>query len=530
MYLLSRLQVRCNFTTSLEFELSVTRTRGCVLLAVAAHMIEVESHIAAGLVGMQITGLADTSINESRDRVRSAIQNTGLEFPQKRITVGLSPAALPKHGSALDLPIAISLMAASSIESAARTAFLNDTVWFGELALDGRVRPVRGVLLAAIAAKSNHAKRIVVPYSQHAEASLVQGLEVIGISSLAEGLNLIGWELPNNADSAEVNSLQPEAFTPILDLQDVKGQKLARYALEVSAAGGHHIALLGSPGVGKTLLASRLPSILPQLALEPALEVTAIASLHSPLAGLITSPPFSAPHHTASYAALIGGGTSIPQLGLVTKAHQGVLFLDEAPEFASNVLDALRLPLESGEVELNRRTFNLKLPAKFQLVIAANPCPCGYALDVKGRCGCTPNERRRYLARISGPLLDRIDIRVVVDPPSNAELQDDSEPSSVVRERVIQARNRAAARFAGTEWNTNAEIPGPRLREFFPLSRSSTQAIHSHVMGHQISPRGLDRIAQLAWSVADLKGNSEPDFEDVKAAVELRNAGGRWVA
>jgi magnesium chelatase family protein len=511
--------------------MNLAKTRGCVLLAVSAHLIEIESHIAAGLVGMQITGLADTSVTESRDRVRSAIQNTGLEFPQKRITIGLSPAALPKHGSALDLAIAIALIASATTEQSAFAAnFMAETVWFGELALDGRVRPVKGVLLAAIAAAEAGATRIVVPQSQLAEARLVHNLEVIGISSLAAGLNLLGWELPQNCEDEYDVDVIEVVNNDYLDMSDVQGQHAARFAMEVAAAGGHHIALLGSPGVGKTLLASRLPGILPPLDVDSALEVTAIASLGAPLKGLIRVPPFAAPHHTASYAALIGGGTSVPQLGVISRAHRGVLFLDEAPEFASNVLDALRLPLESGEVELNRRTFNLKLPAKFQLIIAANPCPCGYALDARSNCRCTPSERRRYLGKISGPLLDRIDIRVVVDPPAPHEMADGkkAESSTTIRDRVITARAIALKRLRGTPWRTNAEVPGPRLRELFPLPAAAHGVLTSSGKSQRYSPRGLDRIAQLAWTVSDLKAQSVPTAADVTKAIELREAGGRW--
>lgn len=510
--------------------MNLAKTRGCVLLAVSAHLIEIESHIAAGLVGMQITGLADTSVNESRDRVRSAIQNTGLEFPQKRITIGLSPAALPKHGSALDLAIAVALIASATSEQSASAAhFMAETVWFGELALDGRVRAVKGVLLAAIAAAESGATRIVVPQAQLAEARLVHNLEVVGISSLAAGLNLLGWELPESYEDEHVLDAIEVVNQDYLDMSDVQGQHAARYAMEVAAAGGHHIALLGSPGVGKTLLASRLPGILPPLDVDSALEVTAIASLGAPLKGLIRVPPFAAPHHTASYAALIGGGTSVPQLGVISRAHRGVLFLDEAPEFASNVLDALRLPLESGEVELNRRTFNLKLPAKFQLVVAANPCPCGYALDTRSNCRCTPSERRRYLGKISGPLLDRIDIRVVVDPPAPHEMADGAaESSTVIRERVINARAIAIERLRGTPWRTNAEVPGPRLRELFPLPAAAHGVLTNSGKSQRYSPRGLDRIAQLAWTVSDLKAQVAPTAVDVSKAIELREAGGRW--
>jgi magnesium chelatase family protein len=509
--------------------MSVAKTRGCVLLAVSAHLVEVESHIANGLVGMQVTGLADTSINESRDRVRSAIQNTGLEFPQKRITIGLSPAALPKNGSALDLPIAVSLLAAAHPNLSYFADFLNQTAWFGELALDGRVRPVRGALLATILAAEQGLKRIVVPSAQLEEAKLVQGIEVIGAGSLASALNLLGWELSDDFPVIELDEMVFPSAPNTLDMKDVKGQSAAKFALSVAAAGGHHLAMLGSPGVGKTLLASRLPGILPKLDLDQALETTAIASLSEPLTRLVEVPPFAAPHHTASYAAMIGGGTSIPQPGLVTRAHNGVLFLDEAPEFSSNVLDGLRQPLEAGEVEVNRRTFSIKLPASFQLVLAANPCPCGYALDPRGTCTCTPAQRRKYLGKISGPLLDRIDIRILVHPPAPHELAEEiSESSTEIRARVENARNRARRRLSETIWKTNAAVPGPRLRDQFPLKSNAAKYLNHLSQSQRISPRGLDRVSQLAWTIADFADRPDPSEADVSTAVNLRDAGGQW--
>ena len=510
--------------------MTIARTLSCVTVAVDGHVIDVEAHVSDGLVGMNVTGLADASVNESRDRVRAAVLNTGARWPQKRITVGLSPAWLPKHGSGLDLAIATAILAA---DDQIRSESMNSTMFFGELALDGRVRPVRGTLIAAMAAARQGCRRIFVAAEDCAEAALVSGIDVVGVTSLAEVMSLLGSSIavPN---FEIINPIAPPSDdeTPQLDFSQVKGQPWAKFALEVAAAGGHHLAMLGSPGVGKTLLASRLPSILPPLDEQSALEVTAIASVvgRHTASALQVAPPFAAPHHTASYTALVGGGSGVPVIGMVTQAHRGILFLDEAPEFATNVLDALRQPLESKRVILSRRTFTVELPANFQLVIAANPCPCGYSFVRDGSCYCTPMQKRRYLGRISGPLLDRIDIRVVVDPVSPAIITDDGEileSSEQIRQRVTAARQRARNRLAGTPWSCNADVPGPQLREMFSLSPSATSKLSTTSNN---SARGVDRIAKVAWSVADLRGHDSPTIDDVDVAQQLRNAGGRWAA
>lgn len=510
--------------------MSFAATRSAVLLAVEGHLVEVEAHVSDGVVGMNITGLADASVAESRDRVRAAVLNSGCRWPQQRITVGLSPAALPKHGAGLDLAIAVAVLAAGGGVPARPDL---QTMWFGELALDGRVRPARGVLTVALTAKQHGCKRLVVAFADRDIARLVDGIEVIGVSWLAEALNLIGCELP----VPEIESIEPDLPRAVensfADFRDVRGQESAKTALEVAAAGGHHCALLGPPGVGKTLLAERLPGILPELDPSAALEVVAIASA---VAGasfrqLPCTPPFAAPHHTASYTSIIGGGSAQPVIGMVTLAHRGVLFLDEAPEFAGNVLDALRQPLESGRVLVARRTFTLQLPARFQLVLAANPCPCGMALDPRGSCRCTPAERRRYLGKISGPLLDRVDIRVVVDPPAAADLDFAADPgrdSAAMRDRVCAARSRAEHRLRGTGWLCNADVPGPALRDLFQLPQQTRLALHTLTRTGNRSARSVDRVAKLAWTVADLAARSAPTPEDVELAIWLRDAGGRW--
>lgn len=511
---------------------SVAATRSAVLLAVDGHAIEVEAHVADGLVGMQITGLADTSVGEARDRVRAAVLNTGCVWPNKRVTVGLSPASLPKHGSGLDLAIAVSVLVASGQVPGPLDA---GTMWFGELALDGRVRPVRGVLIAALTALRSGCARLVVSRADLSVADLVPGLQVVGVDSLAEALNLLGAEVAEPELFSVPEPAETIEESAELDFAQVKGQEPAKFALQVAAAGGHHCAMLGSPGFGKTMLAERLPTILPPLGHEAAVEVLAIASAISGARPreLPTVPPFAAPHHTASYVSVIGGGQALPVIGLVTAAHRGVLFLDEAPEFAVNVLDALRQPLESGRVVISRRTFHLDLPARFQLIVAANPCPCGHALDKNPRCSCTPATRRRYLGRISGPLLDRIDIRLKVGQPSVAELDfadGVSRSSADMRAEVCDARERAAHRLRETKWTTNADVPGPAMRELFPLPAEAGHELHRLMRSVAGSARGVDRVARLSWTVCDLRGGTAPTSEDVARAVELRGVNGEWPA
>jgi magnesium chelatase family protein len=476
---------------------------------------------------MNIVGLADTAVGEARDRVRAAVLNSGLPWPsERRITVGLSPASVHKRGAALDLGIAIAIMAAHS-----QVQQPDSTIILGELALDGQVRTVRGVLVAALAAHKAGIEKLIVPMSQVNEAQLVPGLSVTGVTTLMDAiLHLRGEVIDQPAGEAKCVATQ----TDVPDLVDVRGQFAARHALEIAAAGGHHLAFMGSPGVGKTMLAERLPSILPELDDERAVDVTAIYSAAGQLAlgqGLMRIPPFQSPHHTATTAALIGGGSHYARIGMVTLAHCGVLCLDEAAEFDRVVLDALRQPIESGVVTVARAGFQVTLPANFQLVLASNPCPCGKFVGTGADCSCTSQVRRRYLARLSGPLLDRIDLRVTLDRPSLAELSTDlgePETSAVVRERVLVARERAAYRLADAPWKLNANVPGPILRRRFPVEPSAQRLLSQET--NQLSARGADRTLRVAWTIADLRGHVRPDDSDVAAALTHRDGGGVWQA
>ncbi len=522
--------------------MALARTHAIALVGVQGHVVEIEADIEAGLVTLLLVGLPDTALREARDRIRSAIVNSEQSWPQRRITVGLSPASLPKRGSGFDLGIAVAILAAAG---AVLTAKLSGTVFLSELGLDGRLRPVPGVLPAVAAAAAAGFSRIVTATDNMAEALLVPGVQVVAPANLA---SLVAWLNGRKAiaDSAAVQvvesgdgmaAMPADASKPATsagdasgaqrDLADVAGQPVARRAAEICAAGGHHLMLLGSPGVGKTLLAERLPTIMPQLTPAEALEVSAIHSIAGTLTAarpLMTEPPFCAPHHTATKAAIVGGGSGIIRPGAASLAHLGCLFLDEAPEFDRDVLDALRQPLESGEVVIARSGATARFPARFTLVLAANPCPCARTSVAGSGCTCTPLARRRYLARLSGPLLDRVDVKVEMLPVSRAELLCDrrlAEPSATVADRVVAARRRAAQRLRGTGWLLNAQIPGAELRRSFRPEPEALAPLERAMDLGQVSARGADRIIRLSWTLADLAGAARPGLAEVGYALGL---------
>ncbi len=483
-------------------------------------VVEIEADITSGLPGVHLVGLPDAALQESRDRVRSAITNSGHEWPMSRLTLALSPATLPKMGSVYDLALACAVLSAAGKKSWPR---LEKTVLLGELALDGRVRPVRGVLPAVLAAAREGRPTVAVPMENLAEASLVDGVEVLGVATLSQ---LHSW-LGGGAVLAERMVSAPPEGDVYADLADVVGQDQARYAVEVSAAGAHHLMMTGPPGIGKTMLAQRLPGLLPVLTESEALEVTAIHSVVGMLSGdtpLITTPPFVAPHHTSSVAALVGGGSGLARPGAVSRAHRGVLFLDECAEIGTSVLEALRTPLEDGEIRLARRDGIARYPSRFQLVMAANLCPCAPA-DPRD-CVCPGAVKRRYLGRLSGPLMDRVDLRVQMNPVGAGAFRDQSgESSVVVRGRVAQARAAAAERWSVLGVRTNAEVPGPVLRRSFRLSPAATAPLRQAVDRGSLSVRGADRCLRVAWSIADLHGKTSPDRADVSTALSFREGG-----
>ena len=509
--------------------MSLGTTFAVSLVGLSGHLVEVQAHLAASVPGFTLVGLPDAALSESRDRVRAAIASSGIEWPQRKITVNLSPASLPKAGSGFDLAIAVAMLAGARKISVADPARV---VHLGELGLDGRLQSVRGVLPAVAAAVAAGLRDVVVPVQDADEARLVPGARVVGVASLAEIAALYGAELPGivtpSAAARPGRTAGPRRAEG--DLRDVLGQEQARRALEVSAAGGHHLLLVGPPGAGKTMLASRITGILPDLDEAEAVEVTAVhsvAGVFDPGQGLIRRPPYEDPHHTATPASIVGGGSGLPRPGAASRAHRGVLFLDEAPEFGSRVLQTLRQPLEHGELVIHRAAGSARYPARFQLVLAANPCPCGLGIGKGLACSCSPLVRRRYFARLSGPLLDRVDVQVEVRPVSRVDRAGgaDVESSATVAERVAAARSAARARLAGTPWSTNAEVPGTWLRERLGPDPGLLAGIDTALDRGTLSLRGADRVLRLAWTVADLAGRTAPNAGDVGQGLALRTRG-----
>ncbi|NLU75085.1 ATP-binding protein [Streptomyces sp. HNM0575] len=529
------------------------RTCSVALVGVEGVVVEVQADLEPGVATFTLVGLPDKSLTESRDRVRAAVVNAGADWPQRKLTVGLSPAAVPKSGSGFDLAVACAVLGAAERIDPRSIA---DLMMLGELGLDGRVRPVRGVLPAVLAAADAGHRQVVVAEEAVPEASLVPGVSVIGVRSLGKLIALLNDEPPPEeapADDSGMEGLSPDGPGPersppvlslhsagwaapgltreperMLDMADVAGQSTARSALEVAAAGRHHIFFGGPPGAGKTMLAERLPGLLPALTSQESLEATAVHSVAGvlpPGQPLVTRPPYCAPHHSATMASLIGGGSGLPRPGAVSMAHHGVLFLDEAAECGVRVLDAMRQPLESGHVVVARASGMMRMPARFLLVLAANPCPCGRHGMTGGGCECRPASVRRYRARLSGPLMDRVDLRVQVKPLSRSELaglHGKAENTAAVAERVRAARERASARYVGTPWSANSDVPGHELRTRWPAEPGALSRAEEDMEHGLLTARGMDRVLRVAWTVADLAGHDRPTAQDVDWALELR--------
>ena len=484
--------------------------------------VEIEAAIGGGMPGVHLLGLPDASLQESKDRVRSAVVHSGRNWPNQRIILALSPATLRKTGSGFDTALACAVLAAAGAVGRGR---LEGTALLGELALDGRIRPVRGVLPCLLAARAAGLARVVVPSAALPEAALVEGVEVYGAGSLNDVLAWLEGDLrldrpvpaPGGPDRPEM----PE-------LADVVGQPDARRALEIAAAGGHHMLMVGPPGTGKTMLSQRIVWLLPELDRAEALQLAGIRSVAGRLgaeAPLSTLAPFVAPHHSASAAALLGGGSRIARPGAVSLAHRGVLFVDETPHWPPHLLDALRTPLEEGEVRLARAEGTVRYPARFQLVLAANPCPCAPANDRD--CTCPVTVRRRYLGRVSGPLLDRVDLRVTMHPVTvlGAGAAEPGECTAVVRKRVLAARDAAAARWSGRGWRCNGEVPGTVLRTRFALPPPVVEPLQRRMEAGELSARGADRALRVAWTIADIAGADRPDRAMVPGALSFRERG-----
>jgi magnesium chelatase family protein len=511
----------------------LARVRSAAVLGIDAYVVDVETDIANGLPSFATVGLPQGAVKEGRERVYSAIANTGFKFPLRRITVNLAPADVRKEGSAFDLPIAVGILAATEQISTDR---LGGVVLLGELGLEGAIRPVRGALPVALAARAAGAEALVLPKENLPEAGVVAGLRVLGAANLGELADFLDarGELP--AADVDVSRLFAERARDEVDFAEVKGQPHAKRALEVAAAGAHNLLMVGPPGSGKTMLARRIPTILPSMSLEEALETTKIHSVAGVLPlgeSLVARRPFRAPHHTISDAGLIGGG-SYPRPGEVSLAHGGVLFLDELPEFRKNVLEVLRQPLEDGTVTIARAAMSLAYPARFMLAAAMNPCPCGWFGDPQHHCSCGAIGVQRYLARVSGPLLDRIDLHLEVPAVAYQALSErgggGGEPSEAIRERVERARLVQRERFAKrTGLYANAHMAPRDIRAFCRVSDGADGLLRSAITRLGLSARGYHRVLKIARTVADLDGAAELQPKHVSEAIQYRSLDRRGV-
>ena len=496
------------------------------VFGIGAFPVHIETHLENAVPMFLMVGLPDSAVKESRERVSAAIKNSELPFPLKRITVNLAPADIRKEGSGFDLPIALGIITAMGhLDQEA----LDNTVFIGELALDGELRPIHGALSIALMAKEQGIKRIVMPKDNAEEAGLVESVEIIPISSLQEAISFLRNEVAIPPHQSSIEGLFEQVHSAGIDFADIKGQEQVKRAFEVSASGGHNLILVGPPGSGKTMIAKRLPGILPPMTMEEALETTKIHSVAGQLPKgipLVTMRPFRSPHHTISDAALVGGGMGVVKAGEISLAHHGVLFLDELPEFARNVLEVLRQPLEDRSISISRTKMSVEYPANFMLICSMNPCPCGHFGNPHQQCTCTTQQIQRYMGRISGPLLDRIDIHVDVPAVRYRDLSDArrGESSQVVRERVIKARERQRSRFSERkDLFKNADMLAADIRMWCALDSASSDLLNKAMNSLGLSARAYDRILKVSRTIADLADSEQIRIEHVSEAVQYRS-------
>ena len=495
------------------------------VLGIDGYIVEVEAHLTGAKLPRFITvGLPEGAVKESKERVRAAIRNSGFKFPNKHVTINLAPADVRKEGSGFDLPIAIGILAAMGF---VKRDYLDKLVLLGELSLDGQLRPVKGALPLAIAAHKNGIKGLILPKENAREAGIVEDVKVAGANTLMDVVQILNGEIEIEPVQVDRAQLFNASRSYSIDFSDVKGQEQVKRALEVAAAGSHNVIMIGPPGSGKTMLSKRMPTILPDLVLNEALETTKIHSVAGLLnveQGLIATRPFRSPHHSISDAGLIGGGT-IPKPGEVSLSHNGVLFLDELPEFKKNVLEVLRQPLESGEVTLARATVSLSYPARFMLMAAMNPCPCGYATDPNNECSCTSQMIQRYMSRISGPLLDRIDIHIEVPAVPFNQLADmnSGENSAAVKQRVQSAREIQLERFKKGNFFANSQMETRDLQKYCYLDSTSAELLKTAMERLNLSARAYDRILKVARTIADLDNQTDLGQEHISEAIQYRS-------
>ena len=508
----------------------LSRVWSSTVLGVDALPVEVETHTRGGLPRFYIVGLPDGAVRESRDRILAALRASDLPRPRGTITVNLAPASLRKQGTALDLPIALGLIATASEEIDPQ--ILEDSMIAGELSLHGPIRPVRGILPMTIRAREDGKKRVIVPAANAQEASIVSDIDVLPVNNISEACEFLQGKRIIKPFTNDVGSLFQHAQTYRVDFAEVRGQQNAKRAMEVAAAGGHNLLMVGPPGSGKTMLASRLPTILPPLTIEEALETTKILSVGGKLkqnTGLVATRPFRAPHHTISDAGLCGGGAN-PLPGEISCAHNGILFLDELPEFKRQVLEVLRQPLEEGFITISRARFSVAYPASFMLVASMNPCQCGYLTDPGKPCSCTPQQIQRYLSKVSGPLLDRIDVHVEVMPVSFEDISStrDGELSTIIRNRVMQARIIQNQRLLSYGVYCNAMMGSRLVRRFCPLDNACTTLMKMAINRLGLSARAYDRILKVARTVADLAGSEKIESVHLSEAIQYRALDRKW--